>query len=174
MLYALNYMIHVGNGIKINSREYTILREEFSREHSNRMTGEKHPMFGKKGILSSMFGKRGILSPNWGRILSEETLMKMSQAKLLYYSDPVNIEKLSSVLKNKTKSEEHKEKLKQSQKKNMRPVRRINITNTNDIKEYESIKKASEDGFNLGHVCTCCNKKRNMHRRFYLGICRNY
>lgn len=48
----------------------------------------------------------------------------------------------------------------------VRPVVRISLNNNNDIKIYESIKNASNDGFLHQSISKCCLKQMHKHRGY--------
>ena len=92
-----------------------------TKEHieKRKMIGEKNPMW-KSGEKNPMFGKKGKLSPHFGKKHSEESNRKKRMAlKGRSYEDLHGKEKAEEI-KNKfkkPKSEEHKEKLKKPKPK---------------------------------------------------------
>ena len=69
-----------------NKKPYS---EEILKKRSERMSGEKHPMFGKKGLENPNFGKKRpdvaernkINPPAKGKLKSEETKARMRKPK---------------------------------------------------------------------------------------------
>jgi hypothetical protein len=104
MYYAFNMM---SNFKKYNSKAYSLLKTEFKKIHSVRMSGPNSPHFGKKqkkstvekriantdrNKLRTMLGKIGELNPNYGKILNDETKNKISMA-LTGKAKPENFQK---------------------------------------------------------------------------------
>lgn len=82
---------------RVSSREYSRVKEEFSKICSIRMSGENHPMYDvhRFGELAPNWGKKGELAPFYKHNHSKETKLKM------HYSS-VGV----------PKSEEHKQHMK--------------------------------------------------------------
>ena len=131
MLHAVHKMIFIQGRMgskKINSRTYQSIKEEYGKVYC----GKNHHSYGK--------------------ILSDEQLIKISESTL-----------------GKKKTLEHIKNISSSQSKNKRAVLRINILDQNDIKEYESISDAIREGFVSGNIYNCLNNKNEQktHRGYY-------
>ncbi len=98
MIYAWNMMSNRNGGL-VNYKEYAVLKEEHSRLHSKRMSGENHPMYGKthtdetkrkikdfkltdeqrRKISENREYTYGEDNPRYGTTHSEETKRKISE-----------------------------------------------------------------------------------------------
>lgn len=153
MLYAINKMIYIQNKkvpegelIKINSREYQQIREEYSKNMSQRNIGENNPMFGKhhsnetKVLVSNIHKKSGRFNgennPMFGRIRRGEKHPN-----------------------HKMKTEEKRKEARNNKKNKMIKIKRIDVL-TGEIKEYECLMDADREGFCRTVIQERCNKSK--------------
>lgn len=107
MLYAVWIMSHTRDGIKISSRTYQRLKEDFSLAN----TGKNNPMYGKpskfKGVPRTQEVRDKISQSLTGRSMSPDACLKISEAKK---GNIISIEhrmKISNTLTGMKKTPEH-------------------------------------------------------------------
>lgn len=131
---------------------------------------------------------KNALAPMEGIEVSEETKKKVSEALKKHYSNIIyHLKNISLSAKHKenirqaalnrplwnrgiTLSQNKIEEMRKQHEEDMKPVRRISIKDSNDIKEYKSIAEAANDGpFNRGHIGSCCNKRYGFksHKEYF-------
>ena len=168
---------------------------ELNKGRPSGMLGKKHSEETIKKISESLKGKpahnKGIpmseetkrkLSEslkgrnvwNKGKHLSDETKKKLSELnkgrtpwnKGKHHSEESKI-KMSESHKGKHLSDETKKKLSEINTNNKlsKPVLQLSLSG-DLIKEWESIQECGRNGFNIGHVCNCCNGKEKTHKGF--------
>ncbi len=115
--------------------------------------GSKHTNEWKIAKSSAM---KGSIPWNKGKHPSFETLKKQSEAQLGNKSHMFG----------KSHSIETKLKISKSKNNIKKAVERIDF-NTGIVKIYESALLAEKDGFDHGHISSCCNGKRKSHKGFY-------
>ena len=125
--------------------------EEHRKKLSQAKTGEKHPLYGKRGKDTPRYGKhhteetrqkmsqahKGENNPWYGKHLSEEHRLKIAQANKGRKFSEEHRQKLSQVQKGKTLSEEHRKNLLQSMNYKKIPVVAIQ-KDTGKIRIFES------------------------------------
>ena len=168
---------------------------ELNKGRPSGMLGKKHSKESKKKISESLKGKpahnkgipmneetkrklseslKGRIVWNKGKHLSDETKKKLSELnkgqipwnKGKHLSDETK-KKLSELNKGKHLSDETKKKLIEINTNNKlsKPVLQLSLSGEL-IKEWESIQECGRNGFNIGHVCNCCNGKEKTHKGF--------
>lgn len=85
MWYALNVMVvggktHKRTGLKLNSKLYAAVRENFSKIHSERTRGKRRAGHTEEAILKMKKAKSGSNNPNYGKVVSEAQRKKISAA----------------------------------------------------------------------------------------------
>ena len=107
MLYALWIMSHTRDGIKISSRTYQRLKEDFSSAN----TGKNNPMYGKpskfRGVPRTQEVRDKISQSLTGRTISKEACRKISEAKAGGVVTEEHRQKISSTLTGVKKTSEH-------------------------------------------------------------------
>lgn len=164
MALALNGMIYGQNcDRKINSRIFELLRKEAGKAISIKNKGvsksETHKeniRLSKLGNKNPAYGKYGQDSASYGSKRTEEQRTKLSKIR----KSPNN------PLRNRARTEEDKQKIKNSSRFRMKPIERIH-KETGEVKEYESLQEAARDGFSAGHIHGCINDKRVSHKGYY-------
>ena len=130
------------------------MSEETKRKLSESLKGR---IVWNKGIPMSEETKRklseinkGRVPPNKGKHHSEESKKKMSESH-----------------KGKHLSDETKKKLSEinTNNKMSKPVLQLSLSGEL-IREWPSIQECGRNGFNIGHVCDCCNGKQKSHKGF--------
>ena len=144
---------------------------ELNKGRPSGMLGKKHSEESKKKISESLKGKP---AHNKGIPMNEETKRKLSESlkgrivwnKGKHLSDETK-KKLSELNKGKHLSDETKKKLSEINTNNKlsKPVLQLSLSGEL-IKEWESIQECGRNGFNIGHVCNCCNGKEKTHKGF--------
>jgi hypothetical protein len=157
MIYGQNY------DRKINSHIFQILRKEAAKALSIRSKGipksethRKNIRLAKLGDKNPLYGITGKDNPNFGLKRTEEIKKKLSAIR----RSPNN------PLRNKPRTEEDKQKIKNSCRFRMKPIERID-KETGEVKEYESINSAGRDGFSASHIHSCIHNKRVSHKGYY-------
>lgn len=139
--------------------------EEYRKKMSERMSGEKNPMFGVR--------LTGESNPRYGVHLSEETKMKLSIANKGRKHGPMSEERketLRQLHAGVPKSEEHKKKISQTllgrpNKACWKTILQYSLDG-NFIKEWDSITEAQEY-YHTKHISACATGKRNNAAGYY-------
>lgn len=123
-------------------------------ENTKRKMSKHRQSRGNQGLIGEnhpLFGKTGNMSPNFGRIASDETKSKISQSN-----------------KGKTFSEEHRSKLLQSYRYDVKPMLGKTHSETTKSKMSESQKRSPR------LTCPHCNKSGapNNMRRYHFDNCK--
>lgn len=164
MALAINGMIYGQNcDRKINSHLFQLLRKEAAKAISIKNKGiqktETHReniRLSKLGDKNPAYGKYSKDSHSYGSKRTEEQKRKLSEIR----------NREDNPLRNKQRTEEDKQKIKNSCRFRMKGVERID-KETGEIKEYESIQSVGKDGFCISHVHSCLNDKRTSHKGYY-------
>jgi hypothetical protein len=170
MLLAINGMLYGQNKErKINSRLFETVRAKAAQAISIKLTGisktDKHReniRLSKLGDKNPAYGKLGKDSKCYGLKRTEETKRKMSEIR----------RNANNPLRNIPRTQEDKEKIKNSCRFRMKAIERID-KQTGEIKEYKSLNDATRDGFNGGHIHACMNDKRVSHKGYYWRYLQN-
>ena len=127
---------------------------ELNKGRPSGMLGKKHSEETIKKISESLKGKP---AHNKGIPMSEETKRKLSES----------LKGRNVWNKGKHLSDETKKKLSEINTNNKlsKPVLQLSLSG-DLIKEWESIQECGRNGFNIGHVCNCCNGKEKTHKGF--------
>lgn len=116
---------------------------EFSLNQSNRVKGEKNPMY--------------------GRTHTEEAREKIRQSRK---RQPVNMD-IINMLAEINRGRKRPEKTKALMRQNAKRVAVIQCDlEGNFIKEWDSLTFAAQEGFNLSKICNCCRGVRKTHAGF--------
>ena len=121
------------------------------KDFSKKISGENNPMYNvhRNGKLNPMYGRTNSLSPRYGKHLSEETKLKISESRKLKYSSKDN------PMYGKTHSDETKNKI--SEKNSKIVLCLDNLYNI--VEEYPS------------H--TICTKETNSNKYNYISFNKN-
>lgn len=107
-------------------------------------------------------------SPNKGIPCSPERKAKLSAHFKDKPLSKEHSEKISKAKLGKPLSNEHRTKTLDKYRIPKKPVERIHSF-TGEVREYESVRAASLDGFNKAHITTCL-KSGKTHKNFYWNL----
>lgn len=112
-----NWQDHNKEFYEPTPEEYEAARIAFREAHSKAMSGENHPNYGKKGVLSTNWGKhfseehrRKIGEGNKGKIVSQESRERMSQAQKGKRRSEESCQQQSKIAKRLWEDEEYRTK----------------------------------------------------------------
>jgi len=150
MLYAIWIMSHTREGLKISSRTYQRLKEDFSQANS----GKNNPMYGKpslfKGIPRSQEVRDKISKTLSGRLLTDEVKHKISSANKGNSVSNEHKQKISTSMTGVKKTPEHSANISKGKLGNsygpMREEHKQKISKSlkGKIKSTEHIKKIAD------------------------------
>ena len=125
---------------------------------SEDMTGEKHPMYGKRGEDSPLFGKHR----------TEETRQKISQSEKGKTVSDETRQKISQAKKGKKRTDETRQKISQANNYRKTPVVAIQ-KDTGKIRAFESITECSRVlGASPGHIYNCLKGRQKTCKGYTL------
>ena len=125
---------------------------------SEDVTGEKHPMYGKRGEDSPLFGKHH----------TEETRQKISQSEKGKTVSDETRQKISQAKKGKKRTDETRQKISQANNYRKTPVVAIQ-KDTGKIRAFESITECSRVlGASPGHIYNCLKGRQKTCKGYTL------